>query len=143
VAFDGNYRPRLWRNAVEAAAARDAAIATADIGLPTLADEDELDGTTEPENVAAHWRGRGCGEVVVKLGARGCLLPQGQLQPAPAEVAATDSSGAGDAFNAGYLAARLGGAAAAPAALRGQQLAAWTLARRGAIPPRDAAAPYG
>ena len=39
VAFDGNYRPRLWASVEEARAARDAAIACADIGLPTLEDE--------------------------------------------------------------------------------------------------------
>ena len=39
VAFDGNYRPRLWGSVEEARAARDAAIACADIGLPTLEDE--------------------------------------------------------------------------------------------------------
>jgi 2-dehydro-3-deoxygluconokinase len=39
VAFDGNYRPRLWASSDEARAARDTAIACADIGLPTLEDE--------------------------------------------------------------------------------------------------------
>jgi 2-dehydro-3-deoxygluconokinase len=57
-------------------------------------------------------------------------------------VRVLDSSGAGDAFNAGYLAARLNGIEPHQAALEGQRLAAWALARRGAIPPRDDAAPY-
>ncbi|HEY7806351.1 MAG TPA: sugar kinase [Croceibacterium sp.] len=142
VAFDGNYRERLWDTSAEAATARDAAIAVATIGLPTLSDEREISGSTEPGEITRRWHGCGCGEVVVKLGDRGCLLPSGEIQAAPASVRVLDSSGAGDAFNAGYLAGRMAGLSETEAALRGQCLAAWTLARRGAIPPRDDAAPY-
>jgi 2-dehydro-3-deoxygluconokinase len=140
VAFDSNYRARLWDSPAEAAAARDAAAAHADIGLPTLSDEAELGGGDERET-AGRWNALGCGEVAVKLGSRGCLVA-GALKPPPAPVAVLDSSGAGDAFNAGYLAARLEGYDAAEAALRAQRLAAWTLARRGAIQPCADAAPY-
>lgn len=142
VAFDGNYRARLWRTPSEAAAARDAAVACASIGLPTSSDEQELSGSGDPAEVAERWHEGECAEVVVKLGESGCLLPSGDLQPPPASVRVVDSSGAGDAFNAGYLAARLDGREPADAALDGQRLAAWTLTHRGAIPPRDEAAPY-
>lgn len=142
VAFDGNYRARLWESPARAADARDAAIVVADIGLPTLSDEIELGAASDPAAVSAHWHGRGCGEVVVKLGAEGCAIG-GEVQPPPVPVQVLDSSGAGDAFDAGYLSARLRGSEPGEAALKGQRLAAWTLARPGAIPPRDAAAPYG
>jgi 2-dehydro-3-deoxygluconokinase len=142
VAFDSNYRARLWDTAAQAATARDAAAAVADIGLPTLGDEVELGTAGDPVAVAAHWRRLGCGEVAVKLGATGCLLA-GEVQPPPATVRVLDSSGAGDAFNAGYLSARLRDLDQAEAALLGQRLAGWTLQRPGGIPPRDAAAPYG
>jgi len=142
VAFDGNYRARLWGDAGEAARARDEAIAVADIGLPTLEDEAALSGAETARQVAEHWRALGCEEVVVKLGAQGCLLPDGTVS-APAEVLAPlDTSGAGDAFNAAYLAARLRGAPPEAAAREGHRLAGWTVMRQGAIPPRDAAAPY-
>jgi 2-dehydro-3-deoxygluconokinase len=142
VAFDGNYRERLWPSVAEAAATRDAAMAGADFGLPTLEDEAALSGAEDASDLIARWGKGGCREVVVKLGAEGCRLPSGATQPPPEPVEVVDSSGAGDAFNAGYLAARLGGAEPGEAALKGQRLAAWTLARRGAIPPRDAHAPY-
>ena len=142
VAFDGNYRTRLWRDPADAAAARDAAIACADIGLPTLADERELGGVASADDVAAHWRALGCKEVVVKLGPDGCLLPDGSQSRPDRNLEPVDTSGAGDAFNAGYLAARLCGAAPGEAARRGHALAGWTIMRRGAIPPKDAAAPY-
>lgn len=142
VAFDGNYRARLWATPDKAETVLDAAIGCASIGLPTLSDERELSGEGDPAEVARRWREGHCSEVVLKLGERGCLLPSGELQPPSAPVRVVDSSGAGDAFNAGYLSARLEGAEPADAALAGQRLAAWTLVRRGAIPPRDEAAPY-
>ncbi len=137
VAFDGNYRPRLWPDPAAARAASDAAIALATIGLPTLEDEALLLGEADAAGVAAHWSGRGCAETVVKLGAEGCCLPGGQIVPPPQVLAPVDTSGAGDAFNAGYLGARLRGASPEDAALAGHRLAGWTVMRPGAIPDRD------
>lgn len=143
VAFDGNYRPRLWETPEAAQRARDKAIAVADIGLPTLEDEMLLSGAVSAKDVAKHWRGLGCGEVIVKLGAQGCLLPDGAVCPVPQELSPVDTSGAGDAFNGGYLSARLRGADVPDAALAGHALAGWTVMRGGAIPAHDEHAPYG
>ena len=137
VAFDGNYRPRLWPDRTTAIEARDQAIACADIGLPTLEDETLLSGEQNANAVAEHWTRCGAGEVIVKLGVQGCRLPDGTLLPPPERLSAVDTSGAGDAFNAGYLAARLKGATVAEAALQGHRLAGWTVMRRGALPPLD------
>lgn len=142
VAFDGNYRARLWPSAEEAREWRDAAIAVSDIGLPTLDDEIALSGAADGAAVARHWRGLGCHETVVKLGARGCLLPDGALIAPPVMLDPVDTSGAGDAFNGGYLAARMRGLGEANAARQGHALAGWSVMRRGAIPARDATAPY-
>lgn len=143
VAFDGNYRPRLWHEAAEARRARDAAIAVSDVGLPTLEDEIALSGDGGADEVARHWTGLGCGETVVKLGAAGCRLPNGDVIGPERALEPVDTSGAGDAFNAGYLDARLGGATIADAARRGHALAGWTIMRPGAIPPREADTPPG
>lgn len=134
VAFDGNYRPRLWSNWADAKIARDAAIATATIGLPTLEDETQLSGERHADAVAAHWQGLGCAECVVKLGAQGCRLPNGDLIAPDAVVTPVDTSGAGDAFNAGYLSARLNGQTQIEAARAGHLKARWTIMRPGAIP---------
>jgi 2-dehydro-3-deoxygluconokinase len=136
VAFDGNYRPGLWgeRSTTEIRATRDAAISTSDIGLPTFEDEVLLCGAPNVDAVARHWQGLGCAETVVKLGARGCQLPDGSIA-APDEVLdPVDTSGAGDAFNAGYLDSRLAGLGPAAAARAAHRLAAWTILRPGAIP---------
>ncbi|RZJ98323.1 MAG: sugar kinase, partial [Novosphingobium sp.] len=101
VAFDGNYRPRLWRSLTETREARDAAIALADIGLPTLEDETRLSGEADAEAVARHWTALGCAETIVKLGAEGCRLPDGTVSAPERVLQPIDTSGAGDAFNAG------------------------------------------
>ncbi len=141
VAFDGNYRPRLWASTEEACAARDAAIAVADIGLPTLEDERLLSGEADAEAVAHHWTRLGCAETIVKQGADGCCLPDGTILPPPEILTPVDTSGAGDAFNGGYLAARMNGASIEESAMAGHKLAGWCVMRRGAIPAKDADTP--
>lgn len=136
VAFDGNYRPRLWASPDTARHWRDQAAAVADIGLPTLEDEALL-GIGDAHAVARHWQGLGCAEVVVKLGAQGCMLPDGTVIQPDAVLSPVDTSGAGDAFNAGYLGARLNGSAPQAAARAGHAIAGWTIMRPGAIPPLD------
>lgn len=142
VVFDGNYRPRLWVSAQDAAAARDAAIAHADMGLPTRDDEALLSPGATADSVAAHWQALGCAETVVKLGPQGCRLPDGSVIAPPQVLVPRDTSGAGDAFNAGFLAARLRRLPIAEAALAGHRLAGWVVTCAGAIPARSADAPY-
>jgi 2-dehydro-3-deoxygluconokinase len=137
VAFDSNYRAHLWTSAEQAAAARDNAIAVATIGLPTLEDEVALSGFGDASAIAAHWTALGCKEVVVKLGADGCRLPDGTLLAPPRRLQPLDTSGAGDAFNGGYLASRLRGVGPCAAAQVGNALAGWCVMRPGAIPHLD------
>jgi 2-dehydro-3-deoxygluconokinase len=139
VAFDPNFRSRLWDDAGIAIQVRDGAIRVSDFGLPTLSDETALSHQADSSAVAAHWQGLGCQETVVKLGPDGCRLPDGTVIPPDEVLVPVDTSGAGDAFNAGYLSARLGGQSIAEAARAGHRLAAWTIMRPGAIPPPDPA----
>jgi 2-dehydro-3-deoxygluconokinase len=135
VAFDSNYRAKLWPDRAGARAAHEAAIACADIGLPTIEDETALSGDADAASVARRWRTLGCREVIVKLGSRGCWYDAGGAVPPPAVLRPVDTSGAGDAFNAGYLAARLAGRAIPDAVRVGQRLAGCVIMRAGAIPP--------
>ncbi|NLR73025.1 sugar kinase [Novosphingobium sp. ERN07] len=134
VVFDGNYRPRLWPDHAEAQHWRDAAIAVATVGLPTLDDESALSGQTSADQVARHWTDLGCREVVVKMGAAGARTPDGTLLAPPKVLKPVDTSGAGDAFNGGFLAARAGGASMAESVMAGHRLAGWCVMNRGAIP---------
>lgn len=66
-----------------------------------------LAGTPEPRQVGRFFRERGAGLVVLKMGGRGCAVSAaGEEFTVPGfEVAAVDSTGAGDAFCGGFLAA--------------------------------------
>lgn len=137
VAFDGNYRPRLWANTEEARNARNAAIGLADIGLPTLEDEIQISSVDTANAVAEEWCGLGCRETIVKLGADGARDVSGRVIPPPAVLKPVDTSGAGDAFNAGFLGARMNGRDVNEAIHEGHRLAGWCVMRPGAIPGRD------
>lgn len=133
VAFDSNFRPALWTSVEAARKARDAAIAVTTIGLPTLDDEIMLEGATDADSVARHWSGLGCPRPLVKVGADGCRLPSGEMVAPAKVVLPVDTTGAGDAFNGGFLAAMLHGATLRDAARAGNDLAGRTIMHPGAI----------
>ena len=141
VAFDSNYRPAGWPDAATAAARMDEVLARTALALPTLDDEQALHGDRGPEDTLRRLASLGVEEAVVKLGADGAaVLADGAIEHVPAEpgVDVTDTTGAGDAFDAGYLHARLAGLAPSAAAAEGARLAATVLHHRGAIVPAEA-----
>jgi sugar/nucleoside kinase (ribokinase family) len=104
--------------------------------LPNAEEAQMLSGERDPERSARALAAR-FGEVVVTLGADGALWTDGrrsvQCDAVPVE-AVVDSTGAGDAFAAGLLAARLDGAAPEEALAAGARLAAEAVARPGGRP---------
>jgi 2-dehydro-3-deoxygluconokinase len=140
VAFDPNYRPQGWSNAAEARAAFEAMALEVSIWLTTNDDERLLFGDDETALVCDRWRGAGVGEVVVKQGAAGAAVQCGaKTIEVPVEVAApvVDTTGAGDAFNAAYLASRMRGMGIRQAAEAGNLLAGAVVQVPGAILPRQ------
>ena len=80
---------------------------------------------------------------MVKNGPNSALVAAAGVRdsvPVPEIVAPVDPTAAGDGFNAGYLAARLDGAAAIEAANAAHKLAGQVIRHRGAITPRAGAA---
>jgi 2-dehydro-3-deoxygluconokinase len=141
VAFDSNYRPRGWADAATAVRAIAGLAGAIDIALPTFSDDAALFGDRDPAACAARWHGLGASEVAVKLGADGAFLssPDATAQvPAVAVTEVADTTGAGDSFNAGYLAARQAGLAPREAAAAGCRLAAAVIRHPGAIIPPSA-----
>ena len=140
VIFDPNYRARGWASVAEARAAIRALAPTVTIALPTFSDEATVFGDASPAQTVVRWREWGATQVIVKLGAQGCLVscPSGtQRVPAVPVAEVIDTTGAGDAFNAGFLAARRAGHSAAQAAAAAHRLAALVIQHRGAILPRE------
>jgi ribokinase len=114
-------------------------LAAAALARTLLANRDEavaLAGPRDPAAAGARLAAR-VGTVVVKCGAAGVVVCDGDRPPLPVPAPATtvvDVTGAGDAFAAGYLLARAGGADPAEAARAGTGLAARAVATRGAWP---------
>ena len=104
--------------------------------LPNADEARMLSGESDPDEAGRALADR-FGEVVVTLGADGALWTDGhasvRADALPVE-AAVDSTGAGDAFAAGLLAARLEGAEPAEALAAGARLAAEAVRRSGGRP---------
>jgi 2-dehydro-3-deoxygluconokinase len=136
VAFDTNYRGRLWPDREPAQQAYVEVLRRADIVLASHEDLIQLFGvdaeTALPLSDA---------EVVLKLDEPSVrVLRQGMevLVPAPPVADVVDTTAAGDSFAAAYLAARLAGADIETAAGCGHCLAGAVVQHRGAIIPRSA-----
>ena len=106
-----------------------------DLVTPNLDELEVLTGTRDAaagaQALTAH-----CREVVVTLGARGALWTDGRSTCTvdARRVDAIDTTGAGDAFLAGYLTARVGGAEPADALAAGITLASVAVTAPGARP---------
>jgi len=139
VVFDTNLRPRLWPDATTMCRATEAAAALAAIVLPSHDDEVAQFGDADPAETAARYLGLGAAEVLVKNGGGPMVLGlrDGGIRQLPelARVAPVDTTGAGDSFNGGYLAARLQGAAPEAAAAAGHAVAMQVVRHRGALMP--------
>lgn len=141
VAFDTNWRPRLWPDIETARVAFDRMLRLTDIALPGVTDLRDLYGDADADAVLARVRDAGVSEIVLKLEQPGCVvIENGEAVEVPALKVATvvDTTAAGDSFSAGYLAARLRGEGPADAARAAHRLAAAVIQHRGAIIPREA-----
>ena len=135
VALDVNYRPRLWMAPDTARTAMTRAAAFA-----RYVSMSEADGRGLGE-----WRPPGEAEVVERLADRTVRVRSEDgvldIRPGAGPHAAADATGAGDAFNAAYLAARLRGANPTGAVAAARTLADAVAAQGGAIIPKSAMPP--
>ena len=140
VSFDVNYRAKLWGR--DAAAGVLAPIArTAQL---VFASDDELSlvATGGDSTAVGELLDAGVAEVVVKRGALGATAWMAGVEVSvPAHVVpVVDTIGAGDAFTAGYLSARLDGLGLEQRLERGAVLGAFAVSAAGdweSLPTRD------
>lgn len=138
VVFDPNYRPSGWSGPDEAREAFSDLAPLISVVLPSFDDEQGLWGDADPPVTIARWMAMGPGRVVVKDGSAGAWLRVADedrlIRSNP--VAAVDTSGAGDAFNAAFLAAS-NSLPPVEAVGVANRFAALSLMNRGAIMARD------
>jgi 2-dehydro-3-deoxygluconokinase len=138
VAFDSNYRPRLWPDRETAQREIAAFWALTDVGLPSVDDEIALWGDADEAGVLARFAATGVRRGALKRGAEG-PLPLGPSGPLPAFARAArvvDTTAAGDSFNGAYLAALVRGAPEEACLAAGHAMAAEVIGHPGAIIPR-------
>jgi sugar/nucleoside kinase (ribokinase family) len=82
-----------------------------DYFLPSFNEARELSQTEEPAGMAQYFLERGVRQVGIKLGSQGSYLANSEIsfELPPYRVTSLDSTGAGDAFVAGFIAALLRG----------------------------------
>jgi sugar/nucleoside kinase (ribokinase family) len=123
----GGWQPDTRREVLEL-------LAEVDVFLPNEAELSALTGSEDIDRAAAELHDLSGGWIVVKLGARGALAvgPEGERVAAAAQpLAVADSTGAGDAFNAGLIAALGEGRDLAAALQAATTLAGRIIARPG------------
>lgn len=140
IIFDTNYRPALWPDVETARQLTQEVMRLVDMSFVTFDDEKKLFGDSTPEQCVERLHRFGAKEVIVKCGAAPCVVSYaGERRWVPARVVekVVDTTSAGDAFNAGYLAARWQNYSPLEAARYGHELASCVIQYPGAIIPQS------
>jgi 2-dehydro-3-deoxygluconokinase len=146
VAYDTNLRLGLWPTQ-RARAVIHEAIRSCQIALPSYDDATVLTGLQAPQDIVDFYLHLGADLVVLKLGAKGCVVgtPRGRTAIEGVKASSVDANAAGDTF-AGALLAEIAAGREPPDAARWANLAAaLSTQRQGAvssIPGRDEVAQF-
>lgn len=138
VAFDSNYRPRLWVSREQALDIVEQAWRLTDIAVPSIDDEMDLFEDVDEDALVERFKSYGIQDVVIKRGERGpialingqLLVPNIDFPPAHNVV---DTTAAGDSFNGGFFASFLKGVVIEQSMLAGHSMAMKVIAHQGAI----------
>jgi len=105
--------------------------------LPSVAEAEKITGRSSPAEIARFFLDRGVRVVALKRGERGAFVTDGrETIELPAFTAnVVDTTGAGDAFAAGYVAGLVRGRALRERALLGNAAGAACVSVLGAVPP--------
>jgi 2-dehydro-3-deoxygluconokinase len=140
VAFDSNYRPRLWSSTADAREWISRAWSLTDIALPSVDDEMALFGDKDEARTIARLAVTCPGIGALKRGSQGPLALGESAPPQRFALVETvvDTTAAGDSFNGGFLGAVLRGKPMATSLRQGHAFASAVIQHRGAIIPPEA-----
>lgn len=142
IAFDSNYRPKLWESVAKTQEIYTALYPLVDLALVTFDDEQALWGDEETHQSLERLKTLGVKNIVLKQGKEGALFcdEQGnEQQVATIPVAnVVDTTSAGDAFNAGFLNGYLRDKAPQQCCQQGNQVAGIVIQHKGAIIDKSA-----
>lgn len=137
VAFDSNYRPKLWENLETARREVTRFWQITDIALPSDEDETALFGNADHTAIVDRILAAGAQTGALKCGKDGPIqLPRPTTTQAYATAkTVVDTTGAGDSFNGGYLAMVAGGKPDETALSEAHDMACRVVGHQGAILP--------
>lgn len=141
IAFDNNFRPKLWPNIEQAREFYSKILSITDIAFLTYDDEVMLWGDKHEDEAISRTQGFGVKEIIVKRGSDDCfVIAQDKYHAVAATKVANvvDTTAAGDSFSAGYLAKRVLGGNLTESALAGHKVAGTVIQHHGAIISSDA-----
>lgn len=136
--FDPNIRLKLWPDTDTARREIMRAAEVCTIVLPSFEDEAALFGDASLVDCAARYQNAGCDIIVVKNGGGEILArrsSQDDITMKPEKLAPVDTTGAGDSFNAGFLAAFSQGQMLDAAIRYGHALSSHVIMHKGALLP--------
>jgi len=137
IAFDPNYRARLWNDEEIAKTWIRRAYKLSNLIFTGTEDERLFDSTTSEQIIETILERHGERDIVVTDGINRVQAHVNGKRigvPTIPVVSVVDTTGAGDAFNAGFLSVYLSGGTAEDALATANQLAAYVVTVRGAIP---------
>ena len=138
IVFDPNLRPRLWSSIASMLVETTKFAELADIVLPSFEDEAAHYKDHDSESTIRRYSGYGADVVVVKNSVDEIVAASGEtkvrVQP-EVVLPATDTTAAGDSFNAGFLASWLAGKPLIDAVCNGARVSKKVISGRGALVP--------
>ncbi len=137
--YDLNVRPALWPDPAKLVTLMKRLATIVDVLFVTNDDDRFLFGEREAEIALVEYDRLGFKQVVIRRGAEKTLVadhrvlghPESFAVPVPRAINVVDTTGAGDAFNAGFIAAMLRGHPSYECAAMGNATAACSLETRG------------